>query len=156
MAIGLPTSTPAFQMAAMYGGRPDIPGFHYLARKRQTDILGAATPRGRRRAAAASCRAAAPTAASLLEVPVKISGLGRPGRPWTVEANGPIVLDTIRIFGVERSLFASNFPVDSLCADFDTIVTGFKTIIGNLSHTEQLRLFHDNAVQFYYLDSLGE
>src|SRR5581483_5134818 len=29
MAVGLPTSTPAFQMAAMYGVRPDIPAFHY-------------------------------------------------------------------------------------------------------------------------------
>jgi hypothetical protein len=29
MTVGLPTSTPAFQMAVMYGVRPDIPGFHY-------------------------------------------------------------------------------------------------------------------------------
>jgi hypothetical protein len=28
MSVGLPTSTPAFQMAAFYGVRPDIPGFH--------------------------------------------------------------------------------------------------------------------------------
>jgi hypothetical protein len=28
MMVGLPTSTPAFQMAMMYGVRPDIPGFH--------------------------------------------------------------------------------------------------------------------------------
>jgi hypothetical protein len=38
MAVGLPTSTPAFQMAAMYGVRPDIPGFHYYDRERRTDI----------------------------------------------------------------------------------------------------------------------
>ena len=38
MAVGLPTSTPAFQMAAMYGVRPDIPGFHYFDRERQADI----------------------------------------------------------------------------------------------------------------------
>ena len=38
MSVGLPTSTPAFQMAAMYGVRPDIPGFHYFDRQRQTDI----------------------------------------------------------------------------------------------------------------------
>jgi hypothetical protein len=38
MAVGLPTSTPAFQMAAMYGIRPDIPGFHYFDRARQTDV----------------------------------------------------------------------------------------------------------------------
>jgi hypothetical protein len=38
MAVGLPTSTPAFQMAAMYGVRPDIPGFHYFDRARQEDV----------------------------------------------------------------------------------------------------------------------
>jgi hypothetical protein len=35
---GLPTSTPAFQMAAMYGVRPDIPGFHYHDKRRGTDV----------------------------------------------------------------------------------------------------------------------
>lgn len=38
MAVGLPTSTPAFQMAAMYGVRPDIPGFHYYDRERRGDV----------------------------------------------------------------------------------------------------------------------
>jgi len=38
MSVGLPTSTPAFQMAAMYGVRPDIPGFHYYDRERGGDI----------------------------------------------------------------------------------------------------------------------
>jgi hypothetical protein len=38
MTVGLPTSTPAFQMAVMYGVRPDIPGFHYYDRERQSDI----------------------------------------------------------------------------------------------------------------------
>src|SRR5439155_12503049 len=38
MSVSLPTSTPAFQMAIFYGVRPDIPGFHYYSRERQTDI----------------------------------------------------------------------------------------------------------------------
>jgi hypothetical protein len=38
LAVGMPTSTPAFQMAAMYGVRPDIPGFHYYSRERRGDI----------------------------------------------------------------------------------------------------------------------
>ena len=43
MSVGLPTSTPAFQMAAMYGVRPDIPGFHYHDKRRRVDIY---FPRG--------------------------------------------------------------------------------------------------------------
>jgi hypothetical protein len=38
MAVGLPTSTPTFQMAMMYGVRPDIPGCHYYDRERRTDV----------------------------------------------------------------------------------------------------------------------
>jgi Type I phosphodiesterase / nucleotide pyrophosphatase len=38
MAVGLPTSTPAFQMAAMYGVQPDIPGFHYHDKRRREDV----------------------------------------------------------------------------------------------------------------------
>ena len=33
LSVGLPSSTPAFQAAIMYGGRPDIPGFHFLDKR---------------------------------------------------------------------------------------------------------------------------
>jgi hypothetical protein len=38
MSVGLPTSTPAFQMAAMYGVQPDIPGFHFHDKRRRADV----------------------------------------------------------------------------------------------------------------------
>jgi len=38
MSVGLPTSTPAFQMGVMYGVRPDIPGFHYYDRRLRRDV----------------------------------------------------------------------------------------------------------------------
>src|SRR5258705_7379345 len=43
MCVGLPTSTPAFPLAAMYGVRPGIPGFHYYDKRRKTDVY---FPRG--------------------------------------------------------------------------------------------------------------
>src|SRR5437588_918116 len=43
MSVGLPSSTPAFQLAAMYGVRPDIPGFHYHGKRRRDDVY---FPRG--------------------------------------------------------------------------------------------------------------
>jgi predicted TIM-barrel fold metal-dependent hydrolase len=82
---------------------------------------------------------------------VKISGLGQPTRRWTVEANRSIVLDTIAIFGVDRCLFASNFPVDRLVADLDTIFGGFKAIVGGFPRADRVKLFHDNAVRLYRL-----
>src|SRR5439155_21166874 len=38
MTVGLPTSTPAFQLSAMYGVRPDIPGFHYHDKGHRRDV----------------------------------------------------------------------------------------------------------------------
>ena len=72
-------------------------------------------------------------------VACKISGLGQPGQPWTVASNGRVVLDTIEIFGVDRCMFASNFPVDSLVADFDTIFDGFKTIVAGSAQPSRRR-----------------
>jgi len=83
-------------------------------------------------------------------VAVKISGLGRgKGVPWTVEDNRPIVRALIELFGVERCMFASNFPVDSVCATFDTIFGGFGDCVGDVSEADRRKLFHDNAVRIY-------
>jgi predicted TIM-barrel fold metal-dependent hydrolase len=85
-------------------------------------------------------------------VAVKISGIGVPGRPWTVPANRVVVGDAIAIFGAERCLFASNFPVDSLVADFRTIFAGYREMTADLPETEIAKLFHDNARRLYRLD----
>lgn len=82
-------------------------------------------------------------------VVVKISGLGQPGKEWTVDDNGPIVLDTIHMFGVDRCMFASNFPVDSLIADFDTIYAGFMRIVEQFPLGDQRKMFCDNARRIY-------
>ena len=83
---------------------------------------------------------------------LKISGLGEPGRPWTAEANRGIVRTAIDLFGAARCMFASNFPVDSLCADFRTIFDGFREIVRDLSPSEQDGLFRGNAVRIYGMD----
>ena len=89
------------------------------------------------------------TLAQCPNVSVKISGLGQPGAAWTVAANRAIVRTTIDLFGADRCMFASNFPVDSLCATFATIYRGFRAIVRDLPPAEQRALFHDNAVRIY-------
>ena len=87
-------------------------------------------------------------------VAVKISGLGQRGIPWTVEANRAIVLQTIEIFGVDRCMFASNFPVDGLCATFESLIGGFREIVAGLADGDQAKLFHDNAIVVYAMSDL--
>ena len=85
-------------------------------------------------------------------VAVKISGIGLSGVPWTAANNRAIVLGTIDCFGVERCMFASNFPVDSICGDFDTIFSGYRAITDGFSDDERVKLFHDNAIRIYRID----
>jgi len=85
-------------------------------------------------------------------VAVKISGLGVPGQSWTADANRTIVLTVIDLFGVGRSMFASNFPVDSLCATFGQIFGGFREIVADFSAADQQKLFRDNAIRIYAME----
>jgi predicted TIM-barrel fold metal-dependent hydrolase len=109
-------------------------------------------PADRSGAGLAAWREAMAALAARPNVAVKISGLGQPGQPWTVEANRGVVLDTIEIFGIERCMFASNFPVDSLVGAFGTIFRGFREIVAGFSRADQSRLFCDNALRLYRID----
>jgi len=114
-------------------------------------INHAGLPADRSEAGLAGWRAAMSKMAQWRNVSVKISGLGQRGVAWTVAANGPIVRDVIALFGVERCMFASNYPVDRLCASLATIFSGFRAIVSNLPAADQRMLFHDNAVRIYRL-----
>jgi predicted TIM-barrel fold metal-dependent hydrolase len=117
----------------------------------QIVIVHTALPHDRSDEALAGWRAALELAAAQPNVAIKISGLGRPGQPWTLTANGPIIRDTINIFGPERCMFASNFPVDGLAGSFQMIYGGFRAAVSNRPVDERRMLFHDNAVRIYRL-----
>ncbi len=97
----------------------------------------------------AAWRTAMARLAEAPNVAVKISGLGQPGHAWTADANRDIVLTTIDLFGVERCMFASNFPVDSLCGTFGAIYGGFERIVADFTADEQDALFVENALRLY-------
>jgi predicted TIM-barrel fold metal-dependent hydrolase len=82
-------------------------------------------------------------------VACKISGLVVKGEPWTLAANKPIILDAIRMFGVERAMFASNFPVDGLKGSWDYLYSQFKLAVAHLPLADRKKLFADNAARFY-------
>ena len=99
----------------------------------------------------AAWRRALEAVAERPNVALKISGLGRAGLPWTVAANGPLVRDAIAIFGVDRCMFASNYPVDRLAGSFDEIYRGFFASVAERPATDLGKLLHDNAVRLYRL-----
>lgn len=109
-------------------------------------------PADRRAEAIAGWKRALRDLAQCPNAAIKISGIGVPGMRWTPEINREIVLSAIEIFGVQRAMFASNFPVDGLCASFDEIYTGFREIAQAFSALERRALFHDNAVRLYAME----
>lgn len=80
---------------------------------------------------------------------VKISGLGMVDWRWTEQSIRPFVLETIEIFGPDRCMFASNFPVDKLYSSFDALYDAFKSIVSDFSVGERRKLFSDTALAVY-------
>jgi predicted TIM-barrel fold metal-dependent hydrolase len=82
-------------------------------------------------------------------VAVKISGLAMFDHRWSVESLRPYVLETIDAFGVERAMFASNFPVDRLFGSYADLWRAYGSIIGGASVAEKDAMFRRNAERFY-------
>lgn len=81
---------------------------------------------------------------------VKISGLGEPHLPkWSVRTHRDVVLETIDIFGVDRCMFGSNYPVDRLYAPYGAIMRGFQAMTSRFSLAERRMLFCENAMRWY-------
>ena len=89
------------------------------------------------------------TAAEAENVICKISGLGMGDHSWSVESIRPYVLHCIETFGVDRSLFATNWPVDSLWSDYDTIVSAYDEITTGFSGDERRAMFSANTERLY-------
>ena len=91
--------------------------------------------------------------ASMPNVHCKISGLSMFDHDWTVDSIRPIVEACIELFGPDRAMFGSNFPVDKLHASYADIFTSFEAIVAGMSYAEQAKLFGGTARSFYRIES---
>jgi len=81
----------------------------------------------------------------------KVSGFGNTIPKWNEGLIRPYVLEAIDIFGVDRIMFASNFPTDKLFSSMDAIWQAFLSITADFSQDERDRMFATNAVRHYRL-----
>lgn len=91
------------------------------------------------------------TAAEVAHVYIKLSGFGEYAH-WSYARNRVVYDTVLALFPVERILFASNFPVDSVVVEADTLMDGFYQSLEHLPQTAQQRIFHDNALALYGLN----
>ena len=84
-------------------------------------------------------------------VSCKISGLAMVDRSWSTASLKPFVLRVIETFGVERCLFASNFPVERVHGSFGAFYAAYDAITAGFSDEEREALFAGNARRIYRL-----
>jgi predicted TIM-barrel fold metal-dependent hydrolase len=90
--------------------------------------------------------------ASQPNVQIKLSEFGLKDSPWVFDDNRVVVLTALEIFGPERCMFASNFPVAGLRASYDTIADSVAAMLAPLGREVQEAVFAGNAQRFYRLE----
>jgi L-fuconolactonase len=79
----------------------------------------------------------------------KLSGLAMPLGSMAVEILAPWLEYTIDAFGVDRCLFASNFPVDGMHGTLDELYTAYSAITSGVGADARDKLFAANAERIY-------
>ncbi len=79
----------------------------------------------------------------------KLSGLGT-----FLHRNDPahiaaVVRETVGIFGPERCLFGSNFPIEKLWTSYSALVDAYRAAVAPLGEREQRAVLHDTAMRVY-------
>ena len=70
-----------------------------------------------------------------------------------VELMGDLYMYCIEKLGVDRCMFASNFPVDRACCSYTVLYNAFKKIVKHLPHEDKTKLFYANAERVYQLST---
>jgi predicted TIM-barrel fold metal-dependent hydrolase len=65
---------------------------------------------------------------------------------------GPYMTTGIELFGAERCMFESNFPVEKVGTGYAVLWNAFKRIAAGASAEEKLALFSGTARRVYRLD----
>ncbi len=97
-------------------------------------------------------------------VAIKLGGLGMPScgfarhpagaatSEWLAQQWRPYLETCIDLFGVNRCMFESNFPVDAACTSYPILWNAYKRIVAGASATEKAALFAHTARRLYRLE----
>ncbi|MEO1725055.1 MAG: amidohydrolase family protein [Pseudomonadota bacterium] len=84
-------------------------------------------------------------------VVVKLSGFGT-----FLHRNDPkhiaeMIASTVKLFGAERCLFGSNFPIEKIWTTYPDLIAAFREGAAGLSPKQQAAIFTDTAARIYRL-----
>ena len=82
-------------------------------------------------------------------VTCKLSGLAMPMQSMAADTFAPWILGAIELFGADRCMFASNFPVDGMHGTYDDLYTTYDVLTADLDDATRDELFAGNAERVY-------
>lgn len=84
----------------------------------------------------------------------KLSGLVTEANwsSWQTDDLRPYVDYALELFGVDRMMFGSDYPVCLLAASYERVLESFQEILRELSESDRDKLFSKNAARFYRLN----
>lgn len=85
-------------------------------------------------------------------VSIKLSGFGMFDKHWSSKSISPMVDRIMAIFGHEKTMYGSNFPVDKLFSDFDDGVERIGACITPFGQDAVNAVFANTARRFYQLE----
>ncbi|MEO8402872.1 MAG: amidohydrolase family protein [Gammaproteobacteria bacterium] len=83
---------------------------------------------------------------------MKLSAIGWVFKQADLNVIKKYISSAIELFGIDRCMFGSNFPPDSMFYNFDELVNVFKQIFMVYSAADQHKLFYGNAEKIYRLE----
>lgn len=92
--------------------------------------------------------------ASINGVHCKISGMITEAdhQNWTIDDLRPYVHHVLGMFGSDRLMFGTDWPVCTLAGSYEQVVGTVREILGSLSSTAKADVFGGTAARFYRLD----
>jgi predicted TIM-barrel fold metal-dependent hydrolase len=82
---------------------------------------------------------------------VKLSGLGTFIHRSAVEDMRPIIRETVALFGPERCLWGSNFPIEKLWTSYAVLIGNFRAALSDFGAADQRAILAENAARLYRL-----
>ena len=87
----------------------------------------------------------------------KLSGLVTEANwsSWQTDDLRPYVDYALELFGADRMMFGSDYPVCLLAAPYDIVLESFQELLKGLGDSDRDKIFSKNAARFYRLNSDG-
>jgi predicted TIM-barrel fold metal-dependent hydrolase len=147
--------TQLLELLPLLEAHPDVP----VVINHVGGLIGIGSYAARREAEFATWRSRLAILAEHPQVHVKIGGIYMPmfgllngqdsSAPALARAGKPVVEAVVEVFGPQRCMFESNFPLTRDFLTYRTLWNAYKLLTGSWTATERQFVFHDTAQRLY-------